>query len=141
MKNICSSLLFQNCMVVHVNLGLVCTCSGISGKGIHLKYVSRKACACPIYIVSRFLSHSRLFDNVLTESRYKPYLIFIYATWCFPCMNAEPIWEKVVSDLEPIGEFFLIIPFRFSSVETIHTHRGGRRYNHNPAGAGFLNPP
>lgn len=41
--------------------------------------------------------------NFTPESKRKPHLLLFYTDWCFPCMQAAPIWRRMVDQLEPLG--------------------------------------
>ena len=43
-------------------------------------------------------------NNIIPESRSKPFLLFAYADMCFGCMRMEPIWDQVVDDMNTIGK-------------------------------------
>lgn len=42
-------------------------------------------------------------NNLLPKSFTTPHLILFYSDWCFSCMKIEPIWRRVIEELEPIG--------------------------------------
>ena len=43
------------------------------------------------------------FDRILAETSRQPYLIMFHSDWCFMCMRVEPIWARLVEELEPVG--------------------------------------
>ena len=56
-------------------------------------------------------------NTVLPNSSKQPYLILFYSDWCFTCLRIEPIWSRLVDELEPVG----------FGVATVHTGRVTRR--------------
>lgn len=42
-------------------------------------------------------------NNLLPKSFTTPHLILFYSDWCFSCLKIEPIWRRVIEELEPIG--------------------------------------
>ena len=46
-------------------------------------------------------------------SSRQPYLILFYSDWCFTCLRIEPIWTRIVEELEPVG-------FGIATVHTEH---------------------
>ncbi|KAL0267988.1 UNVERIFIED_CONTAM: hypothetical protein PYX00_010093 [Menopon gallinae] len=47
---------------------------------------------------------TRAFENKLMPKSYiMPHLILFYSDWCFSCLKIEPIWRRVIEELEPIG--------------------------------------
>ena len=42
-------------------------------------------------------------NTVLPNSEKQPYLILFYSDWCFTCLRIEPIWTRLVEELEPVG--------------------------------------
>lgn len=47
---------------------------------------------------------SRQFENnLLPKSQNIPHLILFYTDWCFPCLQAAPMWRRLVDTLEPLG--------------------------------------
>ncbi|XP_069683345.1 dnaJ homolog subfamily C member 16 [Periplaneta americana] len=47
---------------------------------------------------------TRAYENKLVPKSYEvPYLIMFYSDWCFACLQVEPIWRRVIEELEPIG--------------------------------------
>lgn len=51
-----------------------------------------------------FCMHNRQFENSLVpKSHHTPQLVLFYTDWCFPCLQATPLWRKLVDTLEPLG--------------------------------------
>ena len=50
----------------------------------------------------RIDSHT-YYNKVLPDSTWKPYVIMFHSDWCFMCMRVEPIWTRLVEELEPVG--------------------------------------
>lgn len=47
---------------------------------------------------------AKAFENNLVPKSFRtPYLILFYSDWCFPCLQIEPLWRKIIEELEPIG--------------------------------------
>ncbi|GFG31560.1 hypothetical protein Cfor_00470 [Coptotermes formosanus] len=47
---------------------------------------------------------TRMYENKLVPKSYEvPYLIMFYSDWCFACLQVEPIWRRVIEELEPVG--------------------------------------
>ncbi|KAJ9586685.1 hypothetical protein L9F63_019723, partial [Diploptera punctata] len=47
---------------------------------------------------------TRAYENKLVPKSYRvPHLIMFYSDWCFACLQVEPIWRRVIEELEPIG--------------------------------------
>ncbi|KAK6617912.1 hypothetical protein RUM43_014141 [Polyplax serrata] len=47
---------------------------------------------------------ARAFEsNLVPKSYMAPHLILFYSDWCFSCVKIEPVWRRVVEELEPIG--------------------------------------
>ncbi|KAJ1527591.1 hypothetical protein ONE63_007554 [Megalurothrips usitatus] len=42
-------------------------------------------------------------NNLVPKSFRTPYLILFYTDWCFSCLQIEPLWRKIIEELEPIG--------------------------------------
>lgn len=40
---------------------------------------------------------------LVPKSFRTPYLILFYSDWCFACLQVEPVWRRVMEELEPIG--------------------------------------
>lgn len=66
-------------------------------------------CLCVQLTISKygevvFVFCFRAFENMLTpKSSRIPYLILFYSDWCFACLHVEPVWRRVIEELEPIG--------------------------------------
>ncbi|XP_012282592.1 dnaJ homolog subfamily C member 16 [Orussus abietinus] len=46
----------------------------------------------------------RAFENVIVPKSYRtPHLILLYSDWCFACIQVEPIWRRLMEELEPLG--------------------------------------
>lgn len=46
----------------------------------------------------------RAFENKIVPKSFRvPYLILFYSDWCFPCLQIEPIWRRLVEELELLG--------------------------------------
>lgn len=46
----------------------------------------------------------RSFENVIVPKTLRtPYLILFYSDWCFACLQVEPIWRRLIDELEPLG--------------------------------------
>ena len=55
---------------------------------------------------------SKAYYNTILPNSYKqPYLILFYSDWCYTCLRIEPIWDKLTTELEPVG----------FGVATVHT--------------------
>lgn len=53
---------------------------------------------------------AKSFENhVVPNSNFQPYLILFYGELCFACIDAEPIWRKLIQELEPLGVGFAAI--------------------------------
>ncbi len=50
----------------------------------------------------RINSHD-YYNRVLPDSSKQPYVIMFHSDWCFMCMRVEPIWTRLVEELEPVG--------------------------------------
>uniref|UniRef100_A0A1B6DHU2 DnaJ homolog subfamily C member 16 n=1 Tax=Clastoptera arizonana TaxID=38151 RepID=A0A1B6DHU2_9HEMI len=47
---------------------------------------------------------TKAYENILVpKSLRTPYLLLFYSDWCFACLQVEPIWRRVMEELEPIG--------------------------------------
>ncbi|CAB4065009.1 DNAJC16 [Lepeophtheirus salmonis] len=53
------------------------------------------------------------YSTVLPASNKQPYLILFYSDWCFTCSRIEPIWRRLIEELEPVG-------FGVAAVHTEH---------------------
>ncbi|GIY00298.1 dnaJ homolog subfamily C member 16 [Caerostris darwini] len=66
---------------------------------------------------------AKAFENqIVPNSNFQPYLILIYGELCFACINAEPIWRKLIQELEPLGVGFAAI---HAQQEASLTHKMG----------------
>ncbi|KAK0166405.1 hypothetical protein PV328_004828 [Microctonus aethiopoides] len=46
----------------------------------------------------------RTFENIIIPKSFRtPYLILFYYDWCFSCLQVEPIWRRLIDELEPVG--------------------------------------
>ncbi|KAL7306855.1 hypothetical protein TKK_0001016 [Trichogramma kaykai] len=46
----------------------------------------------------------KAFENTVIPKSYRmPHLILIYSDWCFACLQVEPIWRRLIDELEPFG--------------------------------------
>ncbi|XP_050581000.1 dnaJ homolog subfamily C member 16 [Bombus affinis] len=46
----------------------------------------------------------RSFENIIVpKTLHTPYLILFYSDWCFACLQVEPIWRRLIDELEPLG--------------------------------------
>ncbi|XP_071042785.1 dnaJ homolog subfamily C member 16 [Parasteatoda tepidariorum] len=53
---------------------------------------------------------AKAFENhIIPNSNFQPHLILFYGELCFPCIQAEPIWRKLIQELEPLGVSFAAI--------------------------------
>ncbi|XP_054164963.1 dnaJ homolog subfamily C member 16-like [Oppia nitens] len=48
-------------------------------------------------------------NNILMSSHSRPFLILFYGDLCFACLKMEHLWQKMVTDLEPLGVGFATI--------------------------------
>lgn len=55
-------------------------------------------------------------NSVIPDSFTRPYLILFYGDMCLPCVQAESIWQRIVSDMEPLGVQFATIHSQHESV-------------------------
>lgn len=60
--------------------------------------------------------------QILPNSNFQPYLVLFYGELCFACINAEPIWRKLMQELEPLGVGFAAI---HAQQENLLTHKIG----------------
>ncbi|GFR00470.1 dnaJ homolog subfamily C member 16 [Trichonephila clavata] len=66
---------------------------------------------------------AKAFENhVVPNSSFQPYLILFYGELCFACIDAEPIWRKLIQELEPLGVGFAAI---HAQQEPTLTHKLG----------------
>lgn len=70
-----------------------------AGSGFHFHYTDRD-----ITLFHKLSITTRAYENMLTpKSSRTPYLILFYSDWCFACLHVEPVWRRVIEELEPIG--------------------------------------
>lgn len=56
------------------------------------------------------MTYYRQFEKqVVPKSSVTPFLIFFYADWCFPCLQAVPHCRKIIDNLEPLGINFVTV--------------------------------
>lgn len=48
-------------------------------------------------------------NRVIPDSNFRPYLVLFYGDLCFPCLHVEPVWQRIVQELEPLGVGFATI--------------------------------
>ncbi|KAI1309437.1 DnaJ -like protein subfamily C member 16 [Halotydeus destructor] len=48
-------------------------------------------------------------NNIIPASYTSPQLVLFYGDLCFPCFHAEPIWQRILLELEPLGVNFATI--------------------------------
>lgn len=48
-------------------------------------------------------------NNVIPASYTKPFVILFYGDLCFQCFHVEPIWQRIMHELEPLGVGFATI--------------------------------
>lgn len=49
------------------------------------------------------ITHKAFETTILPNSVRQPCLILFYSDWCLPCMQLEPVWKRIMEELEPIG--------------------------------------
>ena len=64
-----------------------------------------------VVITRAFLLKQQVLKFVFSSRQ--PYLILFYSDWCFTCLRIEPIWTRIVEELEPVG-------FGIATVHTEH---------------------
>ena len=42
-------------------------------------------------------------SHIVGESYTKPYVIFVYSDWCYACKRLEPLWQRLVDEIGPMG--------------------------------------
>lgn len=42
-------------------------------------------------------------NNLVPKSQHIPHLVLFYTDWCFSCLQAAPLWRRLVDTLEPLG--------------------------------------
>lgn len=46
---------------------------------------------------------TRAFENILVPKSFRtPHLLLFYSDWCFACLQVEPVWRRIMEELEPI---------------------------------------
>ncbi|XP_023241967.1 dnaJ homolog subfamily C member 16-like [Centruroides sculpturatus] len=61
-------------------------------------------------VYHKYTITGRAYENtIIPGSSTQPYLVMFYGDVCFPCISAEPIWQKIILELEPIGMGFAAI--------------------------------
>ncbi|XP_046993030.1 dnaJ homolog subfamily C member 16 [Schistocerca americana] len=47
---------------------------------------------------------TRAFENKIVPKSFRiPYLVMFYSDWCFACLQVEPVWRRLIEELEPLG--------------------------------------
>ncbi|XP_054263700.1 dnaJ homolog subfamily C member 16-like [Macrosteles quadrilineatus] len=70
-----------------------------AGTGFRFQYSDRD-----ITLFHKLSITTRAFENMLVPKSYRtPYLILFYSDWCFACLQVEPVWRRIMEELEPIG--------------------------------------
>lgn len=70
-----------------------------AGTGFRFRYPDRD-----ITLFHKLSISTRSFENVLVPKSYRtPHLLLFYSDWCFACLQVEPVWRRVMEELEPIG--------------------------------------
>ena len=60
------------------------------------------------------------YQSVLPGSANRPYLVMFYSDWCFTCVKVEPIWARLLDELDPVG-------FGLAAVHTEHEKELARK--------------
>jgi DnaJ family protein C protein 16 len=60
------------------------------------------------------------YQTVVPNSAKKPYLILFYSDWCYTCIKVEPIWARLMEELDPVG-------FGLAAVHTEHEKELARK--------------
>ncbi|XP_065351702.1 dnaJ homolog subfamily C member 16 isoform X2 [Cloeon dipterum] len=72
---------------------------GFQGSSFRFHYQDRD-----ITIFHKLSVTTKAYENHLVPKSYRtPYLILFYSDWCFACLQMEPIWRRIMEELEPIG--------------------------------------
>ncbi|XP_071446764.1 dnaJ homolog subfamily C member 16 isoform X1 [Hetaerina americana] len=72
---------------------------GFPGSGFRFHFQDRD-----ITIFHKLSITTRAYENTIVPKSFKtPYLILFYSDWCFTCLQVEPIWKRIIEELEPIG--------------------------------------
>ncbi|KAF2355454.1 Thioredoxin domain [Trinorchestia longiramus] len=59
----------------------------------------------------------KTYEGVITgRSCHQPYLILFYSDWCMACSHIEPIWQKLVEELQPINFGIATVSFLRNSL-------------------------
>ncbi|CAH0390809.1 unnamed protein product [Bemisia tabaci] len=70
-----------------------------AGSGFSFKFQDRD-----ITVFHKLTISSKIYENkMVPKSTHIPYLMLFYSDWCFSCLQIEPIWRKVIEELEPLG--------------------------------------
>ncbi|XP_066997779.2 dnaJ homolog subfamily C member 16 [Anabrus simplex] len=57
-----------------------------------------------IILFHRLSITARAYENKLVPKSYRvPHLILFYSDWCFACLQVEPVFRRIIEELEPIG--------------------------------------
>lgn len=60
---------------------------------------------------------TRSYENrLIVDSYIRPYLVLFYGDLCIPCFDAEPIWSRIITELEPLGVAFATIHSQHESL-------------------------
>lgn len=71
---------------------------------LNLRVISRCIFSYMISSIINFHFIFRAYENQLVPKSYRtPYLILFYSDWCFTCLQMEPVWRRIMEELEPIG--------------------------------------
>lgn len=55
-------------------------------------------------------------NRLIVDSYSRPYLVLFYGDLCIPCFDAEAIWSRIITELEPLGVSFATIHSQHESV-------------------------
>ncbi|XP_014254175.1 dnaJ homolog subfamily C member 16 isoform X1 [Cimex lectularius] len=70
-----------------------------AGSGFRFRFSDRD-----ITLFHKLSITSRAYENILVPKSYRtPHLLLFYSDWCFPCLQVEPVWKRIMEELEPIG--------------------------------------
>lgn len=57
-----------------------------------------------ITIFHKLTVSTRAYESLLIPKSFrKPYLVLFYSDWCFACLQVEPVWRRIMEELDPIG--------------------------------------
>lgn len=57
-----------------------------------------------IVLFHRLSITTKAYENKIVPKSYQvPHLILFYSDWCFACLQVEPLWRRIIEELEPIG--------------------------------------